>query len=85
MEAKPEIREKYQQVISSILKENLIYIDESGIGMSICKDRWWSKKGAHVSSKKSGKYYELIAGCVNNKSIAPMIFNGSCNTRLFEA
>ncbi|WP_374956319.1 hypothetical protein [Orientia tsutsugamushi] len=26
----------------------------------------------------------MIAGYVNNKSIAPMIFNGACNTRLFE-
>ncbi|SPR13461.1 transposase [Orientia tsutsugamushi] len=26
-----------------------------------------------------------IAGYINNKSIALMIFNGSCNTRLFEA
>ncbi|KJV72197.1 DDE superendonuclease family protein, partial [Orientia tsutsugamushi str. UT76] len=54
---------------------------------SICNDRWLSKKGTHVSSKKSGKYYErtnIIAGYVNNKSIAPMIFNGACNTRLFE-
>ncbi|KJV70981.1 hypothetical protein OTSTA716_1489 [Orientia tsutsugamushi str. TA716] len=25
MEAKPEIREKYQQVISAIPKENLVY------------------------------------------------------------
>ncbi|WP_371222280.1 hypothetical protein ACA351_10175 [Orientia tsutsugamushi] len=39
MEAKPEIREKYPQVISSIPKENSVYIDESGIEMSICKDR----------------------------------------------
>ncbi|SPR05601.1 IS630 family transposase [Orientia tsutsugamushi] len=30
METKPEIREKYQQVISSIPKGNLVYIDESG-------------------------------------------------------
>ncbi|WP_232488841.1 transposase [Orientia tsutsugamushi] len=43
-----------------------------------------SKKGTHVSSKKSGKYYEctnIIAGYV----ITSMIFNASCNTRLFEA
>ncbi|SPR14190.1 IS630 family transposase [Orientia tsutsugamushi] len=40
MEEKSEIREKYQQVISSIPKENLVYIDESGIEMSICKNRW---------------------------------------------
>ncbi|WP_371223576.1 hypothetical protein ACA351_08055 [Orientia tsutsugamushi] len=52
MEAKPEIREKYQQVISSILKENLVYIDESGIGMSICKDRWCSKKGTQCEQQK---------------------------------
>ncbi|SPR06441.1 hypothetical protein [Orientia tsutsugamushi] len=45
MEAKPEIREKYQQVISSVPKKNLVYIDESSIEMFICKDRWWSKKG----------------------------------------
>jgi transposase len=37
---------------------------------------------------KSGKYYErtnIIAGLVNNNPIAPMVFNGSCNTLLFEA
>ncbi|KJW07835.1 transposase domain protein [Orientia tsutsugamushi str. UT144] len=45
-------------MISSIPKENLVYIDESGIEMSICKNRWWSKKETHVNSKKSGKYYE---------------------------
>ena len=26
-----------------------------------------------------------IAGYVNHKSIAPMVFNGYCNTQLFEA
>ncbi|WP_258231001.1 hypothetical protein [Orientia tsutsugamushi] len=41
-------------MISAIPKENLVYIDENGIEMSICKNRVWSKKGTHVSSKKSG-------------------------------
>ena len=38
--------------------------------------------------KKSGKWYHrtnIIAGYVNRKSIAPMVFNGSCNTQLIEA
>jgi transposase len=38
--------------------------------------------------KKSGKYYErtnIIAGLVNNKPIAPMVFNGSCDKNLFES
>jgi len=55
--------------------------------MSICKDRGWGKKGEKLIGKKSGKYYQrtnIIAGLVNNKSIAPMVFNGTCNTELFE-
>ncbi|WP_202149961.1 hypothetical protein [Candidatus Sarmatiella mevalonica] len=38
--------------------------------------------------KKNGKYYQktnIIAGYVNHTSIAPMVFNGSCNTQLIEA
>ncbi len=65
-----------------------MYIDESGIDMSICKDRGWGKKGQPLPGKKSGKYYErtnIIAGYVNKKSIAPMVFNGSCDTELFNS
>lgn len=56
--------------------------------MTICKKRGWGKKSKKLAGKKSGKYYErtnIIAGYVNKKSIAPMIFNGSCNTKLFES
>lgn len=61
-------------------------MDESGIDLTIFKDRGWGKKGAILLGKKSGKHYErtnIIAGYVNKKSIAPMVFNGSCNTKLF--
>jgi transposase len=49
--------------------------------------RGWGKKSEKLVGKKSGKYYErtnIIAGLVNNQSIAPMVFNGTCNTNLFE-
>ena len=55
--------------------------------MSSVKDRGWGKKSQPLKGKKSGKYYErtnIIAGLVGNKSIAPMVFSGSCNTELFE-
>lgn len=87
MEASQEKRDAYQEVIKDISQEKLVYIDESGIDMTICKDRGWGKKGQLLHGKKSGKYYErtnIVAGLVNNKSIAPMVFNGSCNTNLFE-
>jgi len=54
--------------------------------LTICKDKGWSAKGKPIHAKKSGKYYErtnIIAGYVDNKSIAPMVFNGSCNTEVF--
>lgn len=55
--------------------------------MNICKDRGWGKKSEKLIGKKSGKYYErtnIIAGYINKTAIAPMVFNGSCNTQLFE-
>ena len=87
MEANEEKRAAYQELIKDIPPQSLVYIDESGIEMSDCKDRGWGKKNEKLVGKKSGKYYErtnIIAGYANHKSIAPMIFNGSCNTKLFE-
>lgn len=86
MEASEEKRAKYQEVIKGISSESLVYIDESGIELTICKDRGWGKRSEKLVAKKSGKHYKrtnIIAGLVNNKSIAPMVFNGSCNTDLF--
>ncbi len=88
MEACKEKRDKYQEVIKDIPLEKLVYIDESGIEMTICKDRGWGKKGEKLLAKKSGKYYQrtnIIAGYVNKKAIAPMVFNGSCNTDVFNS
>ena len=88
MEANEEKRKQYREAIKNIEPEKLVYIDESGIDMSICKDRGWGKRSEKLSGKKSGKYYQrtnIIAGYVNHQSIAPMVFNGSCNTKLFEA
>ena len=88
MEACTEKRRRYQEEIANIPSEKLVYIDESGIELTICKDRGWSAKGSPIPAKKSGKYYErtnIIAGLVNNKSIAPMVFNGSCTTDLFNS
>lgn len=57
MEANEEKRNEYTQDIKDITQENLVYIDESGIDMNICRDRGWGRKGQLLSDKKSGKYY----------------------------
>jgi len=87
VEASEEKRSEYLEAIKDISADRLVYIDESGIEQGICKDMGWGKKGEKLIGKKSGKYYRrtnIIAGYVNHKSIAPMVFTGSCNTQLFE-
>jgi len=87
LEACKEKRDAYQEAIKDIAKKSIVYIDESGIEEGIVTDRGWGKKSEKLLGKKSGKYYQrtnIIAGYVNNKSIAPMVFNASCNTELFE-
>jgi transposase len=87
VEANEAKRKQYEQTIKKIDPQSLVYIDESGIDTAICQDRGWSKKGEKLAGKKSGKYYlrtNIIAGYINHKSIAPMVFNGSCNTQVFE-
>lgn len=44
MEASEGKRKAYQGVIKDIPIEDLVYIDESGIEMTICQDRGWGKK-----------------------------------------
>lgn len=88
MESSEARRDEYFKEIKGIEPQRLVYIDESGIDMSITKDRGWGKKGKPLRAKKSGKYYQrtnIIAGLNLNKPIAPMVFNGSCNTKLFES
>lgn len=86
MEANEERRRKYLEDIKDIEEDKLVYIDESGIEVNITKDRGWGKKGKVLKATKSGKHYErtnIIAGLASNKSIAPFVFEGSCNTELF--
>jgi transposase len=88
VEASEKKRAEYIKLVSEIPLERIVYLDESGIDMTICKERSWSLKGKPTKATKSGKYYQrtnIIAGLVCNESIAPMIFNGTCNTSLFEA
>ncbi len=86
MEANKGKQDDYLESIKSLDKDKLVYIDESGIEINSIQDRGWGKKGKILKGLKSGKYYQrtnIISGYVNNKAIAPMIFNNSCNTELF--
>lgn len=88
MEANQDKRNKYLDVIKATDKHLLVYIDESGIDKSICKDRGWDKRNKPLLATKSRKYFErtnVIAGLNENKSVAPMVFSGACSIQVFNS
>ncbi|ETZ07055.1 hypothetical protein P618_200764 [Holospora obtusa F1] len=50
--------------------------------MIICAETGWGRKGKKLATKRA---VTIIAEYVNHKSIKPMVFSDSCDTRLFEA
>ena len=69
-------------------KEDLVYIDESGIDKYLYNPYGWSIRGKKVYGEISGKRYNresFIAGKVGSRIIAPFCFSGTCNTALFNA
>ena len=76
MDANKEKREKYFKEINKLSSETLVYLDESGIDMTACKDRGWSKIGQKLMGKKSGKHYQrtnITAFCSDNISSLVML------------
>lgn len=86
MEASSSKRETYEEIIKSIPKDLLVYIDESGIEMGTCKEHGWSKIGEAIPAQRSGKTYRrlnIIAALNEKKVMAPFTFYGSCDTTVF--
>ena len=52
MEVSKGRRDEYQESIKNIAAEKFVYIDESGIHISVCKDKGWGKKGQVLLGKK---------------------------------
>ncbi len=58
MEANEEQRDKYKEAIKNIPTKQLVYIDGSGIDVTLCKDRGWGKR----SEKLVGvEFFELYS------------------------
>ena len=64
----------------------LVYVDESGIDKFLFREYGWAKKGTKVYGDIAGRRYareSFIAGQLNNKIIAPLCYQGTCDTVLF--
>ena len=74
--------------IQKIPLENRVYIDESGINEYVYRHYGRSPRGQIVIGEISGKRFcreSFVAGKCATKIIAPMCFQGTCNTLLFDS
>lgn len=75
-------------MIEGIPKEQLVYIDESGIEQFLYRPYAWSIRGVPVLGPISGKRYKrenFIAAKVGDQIFAPLCYTGTCDTDLFNA
>ncbi|MGL5507932.1 MAG: IS630 family transposase [Paraclostridium sp.] len=83
----PEKVEKYLAEIKDMPKEDIIYIDETGIEEYIYREYARAPKGEKVYDKISGRKYKrtnIVAGRCGEKNIAPFIYDGNMDKNLFE-
>ena len=74
------------KAIADIPKENLVYIDESGITKLSYRESGYAKRGEKIIGKISGKRFigeNFIAAQVGKKIIAPGCYRGSCDANTF--
>jgi transposase len=65
---------------------DVVFMDETGFCPTPWRDYGWGQVGARVSGERpSGTRPRtgLIGGYLNGKLIAPWLFDGTCNTELF--
>lgn len=85
-ERSAEKREKYLNEIKHTKKEDLVYIDESGIDHNIIKETCWAEKGKKIIGNRNGgiKIRTSIIAALNCDNInAPIRLQGSTTTEIF--
>lgn len=87
-ERNEEKRAEFMKVIATKHTENLVYIDESGIDNTEDYEYGYCKRGERFHALKFGSKRQRVSmiAALNRKQIlAPMTFEGYCDTNVFNA
>jgi transposase len=80
-------RQEYLNEIQELKKEDIFYVDESGIQEHLVRERCRSPRGERVYGEKSGQKFarqNIIAAWNDGKIIAPMGYQHNCDSQLVE-
>src|SRR5687767_4894506 len=79
-------RNEFIEKVTNIAREELVFIDESGIEDNACPLYGWSLKGSRCYGKRAFRHrrrISMIAGLCNGQLIAPILFEGTCDSDVF--
>jgi len=79
--------DEYHEAIKDIDQKSIVYIDEMGIDTFIYRQYAYAKKGVKVTGSISGKKFKrtsIVAAKINGTIIAPLQYQGSMDSKLFE-
>ena len=74
-------------MISSIAKENIVFVDETGIDKYLYRPYGRAPKGQRVLGKVSGKKFKrvsIVAGLCGKRIVSPLQYSNSMDSRLFK-
>ena len=81
-------RKDFIERVSSYHESQIIYLDETGIRKNEAIEYGYAPKGEKLydlRDSSKNKAFNVIAALKNKKIIAPFVFEGSCNSDVFNA
>ena len=79
---------EYLEKIKDVPKEEIVYIDETGIDKCLSRKYGRSLRGTIIYGKVYGHKFErinVVAAQQNNRIMAPLQYKGMMNSKFFEA
>jgi transposase len=80
-------QQAFLKQLNELPADALIYIDECGIDQYLYREYAYSRRGEKVVAKISGKKFKrtnIVAGICCGKWVAPLTYNGTTDSILFE-
>jgi transposase len=85
-ERDPQKREDFIESIKDIPKEEIVYVDESGIDEFFYRKHARALRGHKIIAEISGKRFErqsIVAAKCGKEILAPFGYPGTCDSKLF--
>ena len=78
-------RSEYLDILRAIPPEKRVYVDETGFDAPLFRGEGYAPKGQRLRGERTGKRFartSLIAGLRGKQPLAPMVFQGYCDTEV---